>query len=84
MEFIKQIKALLKNINSQTSQVFLYNPPVILETDLKPDIKKYCIKLVVFAPHLQCPAIFQQLKCTMIGCCKAGLKPKEWQSNPTT
>jgi hypothetical protein len=85
MEFVKQIKASLKSMNSQTSQAFLYNPPIILETGLKPDIKKYYIKpVLVFAPHLQCPAIFQEIKCTMSGCGKAGLKPKEWQSNPTT
>ena len=82
MEFIRQIKSWLKN--SQTSQTFIYNPPAIVETGLKPDIKKYYIKSVlVFAPHLQCPGIFRQLKCTMNGCGKVGLRPKEWQSNPT-
>jgi hypothetical protein len=65
MDFIRQIKSSLKN--SQTSQAFIYNPPEIVETGLKPDLKKYYIKpVLVFAPHLQCPAIFAHLKCTMM------------------
>ncbi len=40
--------------------------------------------ILVFVPHLQCPAVFQHLKCCIDSCRATGqLKPKEWQSNPS-
>lgn len=84
MDFIRKIKTQIKN-SSQASIPYLFEPPPILETGQKPKAEPYYIKpLLVFVPHLQCPAIFKRLKCSFDCCSEVGsLKAKEWQSNPT-
>lgn len=84
MGFIKKVKSLIKKASPGTVP-FRFEPPPILNLGQRPNVELYYIKpVMVFAPHLQCPAVFNNVKCSLNYCGKYGtLKAKEWQSNPT-
>lgn len=81
MDFIKLIK--LKFKKPEKHVPFLFPPPDVVVNGLKPDVTSFYIKpVLVFAPHVQCPGIFNHMRCSMDGCGMTSLKPKEWVSNP--